>query len=485
VAAGFLLLIALVLPWNLYFGVGIPGSRGEVYAVLLVATVLSLVSIVATQVGRMSGPRFNPSPAERLRLALNIPYLLLVVGFVLFDLLQAVRYGGSAYPPGGVGPGAWLGIAGSLLSAQPPIVGASVDNDRFRGWLLSARIVGYASVVVAVLSVAFNLFWRTKAALPSASSGFGKQNVAVIATAVVYGAVALVAVCVASRWVVQRSKASRLAATALGASTLVAGLTVWSLPIGREIDGFHGIAQNTSTAGVGFEGYLAWAAAAAILAAPTLIWTVASQQFAANIWRSALRKGLSLIAVWCVGSVVMRITDLIITISLDLPYSPYNSAAMAAFDLFTATIAVWLHINFSNRSLAPPVISLLCGVLFVLSVSRVVTGIALAPRIAGPPVWLSNPVFGNDLAQQITSIFDVVLCVLTVGILAVVLSGRSQRRPHVGPPQRASQSPPSSAPQTTRPGTGGAPRIFRGGSDSTRRPAVGAPKIYRPSDNST
>ena len=88
-------------------------------------------------------------------------------------------------------------------------------------------------------------------------------------TAVVYGAVALVAVLVASRWLLRSGKAARLATVALGASALVAGIIVWILPVGRDIDAFHGIAQNTSTAGVGFEGYLAWAAAAAIFAPRT------------------------------------------------------------------------------------------------------------------------------------------------------------------------------------------------------------------------
>ena len=218
----------------------------------------------------------------RLRVPLNIPYQLLVLAFIVFDVVQTIRSGGGVHVPGGVGPGAWLGVAGSLLAAQPM---SGADGDRFR----SAQIIGYASMVVASLSTVFHLCWRVRYALQG-SDGFGKQNIAVIATAVVYGAVALAAVLVASRWLVRSTKASRLATIALGASTLVAGILVWGLPVGRDIDAFHGIAQNTSTAGVGYEGYLAWAAGAAIFAPGTLLGYRSIAPDAESPWRAAARK---------------------------------------------------------------------------------------------------------------------------------------------------------------------------------------------------
>ena len=44
VTAGVLLVVALFLPWNLYFGVGIPDSRTALFAVLGAVTLLSLLS---------------------------------------------------------------------------------------------------------------------------------------------------------------------------------------------------------------------------------------------------------------------------------------------------------------------------------------------------------------------------------------------------------------------------------------------------------
>jgi hypothetical protein len=520
-AAAVLLLAALVFPWNLYFGGRIPNSRVDLFALLVLTTLLSLASVAATYAGSWGvfGARSNPVLLGRLRLALNVPYLLLVLAFIGFDVVQTVRYGGSVKIPGGVGPGAWLGIAGSLLSAQPVITGTAADDDRFARWLASARIVGYASIAGAALSFLFNLHWRVKYALPrpNGSSDFGKENVAVITTAVAYGVVTLAAVLVASRWIVQRSKPSRLVAIVVGASTVAAGIIVWSLPIGREIDAFHGIAQNTSTAGPGFEGYFAWVAAAAIFAPLALL--VNTRLVEKGVWQEAARKGLLLIVVWCTGSVVMRITDLLVAVSLNYPFSRYNGMALATFDLVTAVLAVWLRVNLTNRSLPVRLVSALCGLLFMLTISRVVVGIALAPRFAGSPRprGPEAAVYGNNLAQQITSTFDVMLCGLALCILAVVIiRGRVMLRPRPratangrgGIRSRPPAAPPTADAETTRlRGLGSAsqppwvrqapqPRIHRPTAaptrqmavgttpeDATRQLATGTPQIHRSDDS--
>lgn len=502
--AAALLVVALLLPWNLYFGMGIPGSNKALLAVLFVVTLLALLSIAVAGSWRSSSPKFNAALAGRLRLALNAPYALLVLGFVVFDAFETVRFGGTVNVPGGVGPGAWLGIAGALLSARPVVGAADDGGDNGR----PVRIIGYASMVGAALSFGVNLFWRVRYAL---QGDFGKQNIAVIATAAVYGAVALIAVVVGSRWLLRSTRASRLATVALGVSTLIAGILVWVLPAGRDIDAFHGIAQNTSTAGVGFEGYLAWAAAAAIFAPPALLARRNPTATEENAWRAAARNGLLLIIVWCLGSMVMRITDLAVGVALNYPFSRYDSMVLAGFDLTTALLAVWLRINLGNDAVSARLISSLCGLVATLSITRVVVGVALAPRFEqAPNAPAPNPVYGNNLAQQITSTFDVALCVLAVCILAAaVITGqlgarrvrRQRRRPthtrggpagtHPGPAAPTTRIPvghaaPPSAAATTRIPTGGAPqlagspRIFRGDDSATRQIPVQKPRIFRP-----
>ncbi len=459
VTAAVLLVVALFLPWNLYFGVGVPDSQVALFALLGVVTLLSLASFAV----------------PRLRTPLNVPYQLLVAGFVVFDLVQTIRSGAGVHVPGGVGPGAWLGAAGSLLAAQP----TAADDDRFR----PAPMIGYASIVVASLCTAFHLFWRVRYALQG-SAGFGKQNIAVIATAVVYGAVALAVVILASRWLLNSSTASRLATVALGASTLVAGILVWGLPVGRDIDAFHGIAQNTSTAGVGYEGYLAWAAGAAIFA-PRTLWGQRGAEGRLS-WRVAAPKPLLLIAVWCLGSVLMRITDLAVAAALDYPYSRYDTLTLAVFDLATGVLAIWLRASLANTSASARLIMSLCGLLGALSISRVVLGVALAPRFKEPPggAW-TNPVYGNDLAQQITSTFDVALCGLALSILAAaVVSGRSRPAKLRPAHTRTAKPPPVDAPTTVL----SQPRIFRGDDSATRQlhiPQAARPRIYRPPQGPT
>ncbi|WAJ47558.1 hypothetical protein OK015_05750 [Mycobacterium sp. Aquia_216] len=495
-SAAVLLLLAPLLPWNLYFGIAIPDSNPTVFAVLIAVTLLSLIALALPSSGHT---------ARGLRLALNVPYLLLVLAFVGFDVFETVRFGGTVTVPGGVGPGAWLGVAGALLSAQSA-GSAAADDDASNGRQRSAQAIGYVSMVAAALSFGFTLYWRVKYALGD-SADFGKQNIAVIATATVYGLVALLAVLVASRWLLRGTRASRLATIALGASTLVAGIVVWFLPVGRDIDAFHGIAQNTSTAGVGFEGYLAWAAAGAIFLPRTLFGRAGTVSSEEGAWRGATRTGLLLIAVWCLGSTAMRITDLAVAVSLDYPYSRYDSVVLAMFDAATAGLAIWLRITLRNDSASARLITTVSGLVATLSISRVIVGVVLAPRFLEAPNAAQNPVYGNDLAQQITSIFDVALSALALCILAAAIvtghfSARRRRRraarrhavaqnaaaPTTRIPTGA--APPSAAattriqtgdsPTTAIPQLTGSPRIFRGDDSATRQIPISKPKIYRP-----
>lgn len=460
VAATVLLCAAPALPWSLYLGFGVPASDIRLMAVLAATTVLALGAVVATYAGPWGilSAHADPAVAGRLRLLLSAPYLILALGVVAADVVQTIRYGGSSRPPGGVGPGAWLGVTGALLAAQPVLDGP------VRVWRRAVRILGYTSIAGATFSVLFNLYWRVRYALPDAdsASGFDKQHVAIIVTALVYGAVAWITVLAASRWILRRDKASQLGTILLGGATLLAGLLVWALPVGRLIDGFHGIAQNTSTAGVGFEGYLAWVAAAALFAV-----AAARDTFAAT-WLAATRNTLLLIIIWSLGSALMRIDDLIVAVGLDLPYSPYDSAVMASFDVVTAVIAVWLRINLGNRALPAAAIWSVSALLFGFTIARVVVGVGLAPRLADPQraAALANPVYGNGFAQQITSTFDVVLCGLALcGLVVAIVAGRFQ----------------IPADDRPKPGEPGTPRIFRSPGSAPVSPA-GGPKIYRGAD---
>jgi hypothetical protein len=468
-----LLVIALILPWNLDFGVGVPVGNGLLIALVVAVTLLAILAALAPHVGpfRLTASDQNVRRTSRIRLLLSVAYLVVAIGFVAYQLLETWRDGGTGLVPPGIGPGLLLGVGGALLAAQPPITSITLEDNGFRRWYAAARALGALSIALATLSVAFNVYWRLRYLFVT-NVDFGGRDVAVIVTTVLYGAAAMVALVIASRWLLEKSAAARLATTALGASGALAATLVWLLPIGRDIDGFHGIAQNTSTAAVGYEGYLFWAAAAAIVAPTTLYAIFLVKPPTLGAYRSAAQKCLTLIAFWAFAAAALRVVDFVIALSLDLPRALYDSIAMTVFNVITGLIARWLQRQLARGELVLTVIAAFSGLLFVFTVANLAIGVALAPRYAE---LSPDAVYGNNLAQQITSTFDVVVCALSLAVLVTMLftgplAGYLVRRRDARIAAPASPpSPSASAPPTVaRPSQPAAvPKIVRLREDST------------------
>jgi hypothetical protein len=252
---------------------------------------------------------------------------------------------------------------------------------------------------------------------------------------------------------------------------------VWIFPAGRDVDAFHGIAQNTSTAAVGYEGYVFWAAAAAIVAPTTLYAVFLIKPPTLGAYRSAAQKCLTLIAFWAFAAAVLCVVDYLIALSLDLPRALYDSVAMTAFNVITGLIARWLQRRLGKGEAAPTVIAAFSGVLFVFTVANLAIGVVLAPRYAEAP---PDAIYGNNLAQQITSTFDVAICALSLAVLVAMLftgplAGYLVRRRDARvatasePPKPLSPEPTASAAPTIvrPPQPSGMPRIVRLKEDST------------------
>lgn len=471
-----LLAVALLLPWNLEFGVGVPGSAGSTFMVLAIVTLLSVAAALAPHLGpfRLGTPQSDVRRTGRIRFALTAAYLVVVVGFVGYHLAQTVSGGGTGAVPPGVGPGMLLGVAGAVLAGQPPITSITIEDNRFRRWYTAARVIGFLSIALATLSVAFNLYWRLRYLFVTQVE-FGGHDIAVIVTTLLYGAEAMIALVIASRWLTERTGAARLATTAIGVSGAVAATLVWLAGIGRDIDAFHGIAQNTSTAAVGYEGYLAWAVAAAIVAPTTLYAVFLIKPPTIGAYRGAAQKCLTLIAFWAFAAATLRVVDYLIALSLDLPRALYDTVAMTVFNLVTALVARWLHRQLDKGLTSTTVAAAFSAVLFVFTVANVAIGVALAPRYAGAA---PNAIYGNNLAQQITSTFDVTVCVLSFLVLAVmVFTGPfagylTRRESRAAKPAKDSAPEPSTealAPPTIvrQPRAASMPRIVRLKEDST------------------
>jgi hypothetical protein len=476
VAVG-LLVLALLLPWNLDFGLGV-GGNGALFGLVAVVTLLALAAALAPHVGpfRLTAPQPDVRRTSRIRLLLSVSYVLVAIGFVGYHLVQTVRDGGTGLAPPGVGPGLIVGIGGAMLAAQPPITSITIEDNGFRRWYAVARLLGAVSIALATLSVAFNLYWRLRYLFVT-NGDFGGHDVAVIITTLLYGAEAMIALVIASRWLIEKSAAARLATTALGASAALAGTLVWILPIGRDIDAFHGIAQNTSTAAVGYEGYLFWAAAAAIVAPTTLYAVFLIKPPTLGAYRSAAQKCLTLVAFWAFAAAALRVVDYLIALSLDLPRALFDSVAMTAFNLIAGLIAGWLQRQLGKGAATPSVIAAFSGVLFVFTVANLAIGVALAPRYAEAS---PDAIYGNNLAQQITSTFDVVICALSFAVLVAMLftgplAGLLVRRRDARvaapsePPRPTPPEPTMSAPPTIvrHPQSSSMPKFVRLKEDST------------------
>ncbi len=458
-----LLLLGLLLPWNLDFGFAVPGSTTSVWALVIVVTALAVSAALDAHIGplRITNPALDVRLLSRVRLLVCLPYLVVAVGFVGYHLSETVRDGGTGIVPPGIGPGLLLGVGGALLVAQPPVTSITIEDNGFRRWYAVARVLGAVSIGLAMLSVAWNVYWRLRY-LFVANAAFDGQDVAAIVTVLLYGAVALTALIIGSRWLIEKSAAARMATTALGASAGLAAALVWVLPVGRDVDAFHGIAQNTSTAAVGYEGYLFWAAAAAIVAPTTLYTVFLIKPPTLGAFRSATQKCLTLIAFWAFAAAVCRVVDFVIAASLDLPRALYDSVAMTAFNLVAGGIAWWLHRQLGRGVTSPAVVAAFSALLFVFTVANVAIGVALAPRYAEAS---PDAIYGNNLAQQITSTFDVVICMLCLVVLLAMLftgplAGYLMRRREAGLPE------PEPEPQTVVTPVA-PPRIVRRKEDSS------------------
>ena len=415
-----LLVISLFLPWNLDFGLGIPGNDGSLFLVAVVVTLLAILAALTPHVGpfRLTAPDQNVRRTSRYRLLLGLAYFVVAIGFVVYQLLETWHNGGTGLVPPGIGPGLLLGIGGAVLASQPPITSITLEDNGFRRWYAFARLLGVLSIALATLAVAYNVYWRLRylflvqrglrqpglrrhrhdAALRRGSDDRVGHRVALAHRE-------------DRRRTVGHQRAGRLRGS---------WRRRWCgfFPIGRDVDAFHGIAENTSTAAIGYEGYLFWAAAAAIVAPTTLYAIFLIKPPTLGAYRSAAEKCLTLIAFWAFACAALRVIDFLIAWTLDLPNALYDTVAMTVFNVITGVIARWLNRQLVRGEASLPVIAAFSGLLFVFTVANLAIGVALAPRYAEPS---PTAIYGNNLAQQITSTFDVTICALSFAVLVAML----------------------------------------------------------------
>ena len=144
-----LLLISLALPWmfstDTYSMSESIGATGRIEVILI--TLLSLFSLSLTYLLRAGvfGPGVGLAQIWLIRLLVNVPYALLVLGFMLVDVFSTDQTTGLGYA-------AAFGLAGAFLAAQPrsaELVGIVGEHPIIRLWY--RIVIGYG--VVGALTV--------------------------------------------------------------------------------------------------------------------------------------------------------------------------------------------------------------------------------------------------------------------------------------------------------------------------------------------
>lgn len=140
-----LLLISLAMPWmnspDTYSMSETIGATGRIEVILI--TLLSLFSLSLTYLLRAGvfGPGVGLAQIWLIRLLVNVPYALLVLGFMLVDAFSKDQTSGLGYA-------AAFGLAGAFLAAQPrsaELVGIVGYHPIARLW--HRIVIGYGAVV--------------------------------------------------------------------------------------------------------------------------------------------------------------------------------------------------------------------------------------------------------------------------------------------------------------------------------------------------
>src|SRR5690625_758483 len=154
VIAAMLLLMSIPMVWRIADQQReAAGDRPEV----LIITLLSLVSLTLPYLARIGamGPKWTVHSTRKSRWILNVPYLILVIAYIVLDVIHYGDYSG-------LGTAAMFGLAGAMLAAQPRAceIGPEHEDKAGASWLNVTRGIGgliavtyIASLVVFILHI--------------------------------------------------------------------------------------------------------------------------------------------------------------------------------------------------------------------------------------------------------------------------------------------------------------------------------------------
>ena len=295
--AAVLLFVSFFLPWSATVAITRVGSSALV-VLLVLPTLLSLVSLSLPYVARlgMLGPNWNVGQIRVLRLVANGPLIATAVGLVVYDVIRGMfRFSesSSVFTGNGVGAGAWFGLAGALLAAQPRAAEIRIDPRTAPRWLALVKPLVFvawgSSVASALLALIYILVSASRYRYYD-----GPQTFESLIVLFVSSAVPIVVVGVAAVGLARRFASWRLTIAALGIALLAAGL-LHSISEGTSVELFHTVTASP------YYGITFLIATAAITFIPFGVASVGDGTHPGYVWLAAARNGMLLIAVWSFG----------------------------------------------------------------------------------------------------------------------------------------------------------------------------------------
>lgn len=303
-AAVALLLVSLALPWSLSFSTdGLLGdsftSTAATRVDVLLITILSVLSVAVTVLARAGalGTGLTPGRTAALRAALNAPYAILVVVYMVLDAVGAGEVAEYLGVGSGLGAAVTVGLAGALFAATPRL--HEIRDPLSGGRLARGGVVGTFAVLAVMALTMLVGFILLLLAMPwQAISGWDA------AAAIVVLILQDVALALPAVLVLRRSPTAPRIAGSVGIA-VVAGIIISALTgfeLGGTLSSLHG------------GGYiLVWFGAyAALLTSPALLASMTALP-SLNTWFLTARQALvtltTVSTILAVFAVIALVTD--------------------------------------------------------------------------------------------------------------------------------------------------------------------------------
>ena len=288
-----LLVISLFLHWRL----ASPGSGGESSLAagridVLLVTIISMLSLGLSYIWRSGafGTAWNYRKMQDLRLVANAPYLVMVIGYLVAELVN----------PQGLGAAVAFGLAGAVLAATPrqaELGDPLIDTARDRRWLWA--LLGVAGLCVLAALVEIVRFVALGRTLPLGPLYLISPILLGLFTPALFSVVAVKISLKSNPW--------RLVGMGVGAAGLL--LAFISLPpASRVVAGLYGSSPTFSV--------VLWMAFGAVAAAPSLERRMIHEP-AQQRWQAVMAAVLKLGMAGSAGVALVALVNLIRVVSTE------------------------------------------------------------------------------------------------------------------------------------------------------------------------